>query len=282
MKKTTIFLVLILLHILTFSCSTDSNSEPQEPGPTEKKLVKREKIADTRQVDYTYNSNNLLSSWTGVYNGFEYVSGFTYNSDNKLIEWGYQETGSSSYSDTYAYTYNSNGLLSSYSSNSENVTLVYNGTTVTLTGTIEGNQNSQAVLDLNNNGLIIKLTKSNRYTNFGYDSVGNLISAKSYDNTNNLLSEFTLQYDNKINPFYGQFGSIYIERFVEFFWEFDSIYINSFEGYSFPFQKNNITAILKAGGETTTYSYLYDSDNYPTKINGASSGDNFTFQIEYF
>lgn len=280
MKKTTLFLALILLNILTFSCSTDSKSGPQEPP--EKKLVKSEKISETRKVDYTYDSNDLLSSWTGVYNSSIYVLDFTYNSENKLIERDYQETGPSSYSDTYTYTYNSNGLLSTYSSNSENVTLVYNGTTVTLTGTIEGIQNSQAVLNLNNNGLVIKLTESSQYTNFDYDSVGNLISAKLYDNTNNLLSEFAIHYDNKVNPFYGQFGSIYIERFVEFFWEFDQILINGFEGYSFPFQKNNITSITKVGGETTSYSYLYDSDNFPSQISGESSGDNFTCQIEYY
>ncbi|MGJ8591824.1 MAG: hypothetical protein ACSHXF_04715 [Aquaticitalea sp.] len=277
MKKTTLFLALILLNILILSCSSDDNSETQEPEPTENKLVKTEKISETRKVDYSYN-NNLLSSLTGVYNSFGYVSDFTYNSENKLIEWDYQETGSSSYSDNYTYTYNSNGQLSSYSANSENVTLGYNGNTVTLTGTIEGNANSQGELELDNNGLIIKLTEMNQYTIFGYDSDSNLISAKSYDNSNNLQSEFTIQYDNKINPFYGQFKSIYIERFIEFFWEFDGIYIGGFEGYSFPYQRNNITSVNEVGGETTTASYLYDNDNYPTDVNGES----FTFNIIYY
>jgi len=282
MKKTKLILTLILLNVILFSCSSDDSSNNPEPEPTTSKLVKTEKISETRKVDYTYNSNDLISSLNGTYNSFGYISDFTYDSENRLTEWNYQETGSSSYSDTYTYTYNSNGLLSSYSANSEDVTITYNGNTITLTGQIEGDTNAQAELELDNNGLIIKLTESNQYTNFGYDSNGNLISAKSYDNSDNLLSEFIIQYDNKTNPFYGQLESIYIERFIEFFWEFDGIYIGGFEGYSFPFLKNNITSINEVSGGTTSFSYTYDNENYPTNVNIDYSGDTVIFDIEYF
>jgi hypothetical protein len=96
------------------------------------------------------------------------------------------------------------------------------------------------------------------------------------------LLEYTLNYDDKINPFYGQLESIYIERFIEFFWEFEGIFISGFEGYSFPFLKNNITSISRTGGETTTYIYVYDSENYPTDVNGETSGDTIMFDIEYY
>ena len=76
--------------------------------------------------------------------------------------------------------------------------------------------------------------------------------------------------------------SIYIERFIEFFWEFDGIYIGGFEGYSFPFLKNNITSINEVSGETTTFSYTYDNENYPTNVNIDYSGDTVIFDIEYF
>ncbi|MFH4964258.1 hypothetical protein V8G69_04580 [Gaetbulibacter sp. M235] len=282
MRKTNLILTLILLNAILFSCSSNESSDNPEPEPTTNKLVKTEKISETRKVDYTYNSNNLISSFNGTYNSFGYISGFTYDSENKLTEWDYQETGSSSYSDTYTYTYNSNGLLSSYSANSEDVTITYNGNNITLSGTIEGNTSAQAELELDNNGLIIKVTESNQYTNFGYDSNGNLVSAQSYDNTDNLLSEFTIQYDNKINPFYGQLESIYIERFIEFFSEFDGIYIGGFEGYSFPYLKNNITSINEVSGRTTTFSYTYDSENYPTNVNGTFSGDTVIYDIDYY
>lgn len=279
MKKTKLILALILINLLLFSCSSD-NSELQS---TTSKLVKTEKISENKKVNYTYNSNNLISSLNGTYNNFVYTSNFTYDSENRLTVWNYQETGSSSYNDTYTYTYNSNGLLSGYTANTQNVSITYNGNIITLTGTIEGDTNSQAVLELNNNGLITKLTENNKYTNFGYDSNGNMISARSYDNSNNLLSEFTIQYDNKTNPFYGQFKSIYLERFIEFFWEFDGISIGGFEGYSFPFLKNNITSINKVSGGTTTFSYTYDSENYPkTNVSTDNFGDIVTFNIEYF
>ena len=282
MKKTKLILTLILLNVILFSCSSDDSANNPEPEPTTSKLVKTEKISETRKVDYTYNSNDLISSLNGTYNSFGYISDFIYDSENRVTQWYYQETGSSSYSDTYAYTYNSNGLLSSYSANSEDVTITYNGNIITLTGQIEGNANSQAEIELDNNGLIIKFTESNQYTNFGYDSNGNLVSAQSYDNTDNLLSEFTIQYDDKINPFYGQLESIYIERFIEFFWEFDGIYIGGFEGYSFPFLKNNITSINEVSGGTTTFSYTYDSENYPTNVSGDFSGDTIIYDIEYY
>lgn len=282
MKKTTLFLALILLNILISSCSSDDSTESQEPEPTENKLVKTEKISDTRKVDYTYDSNDLLSSLTGVYNSFGYVSDFTYDSSDKLTEWNYQENGSSSYSDDYVYNYDTNGNLTSYTANNENVNLEYNGNIITASGTIEGNSNSEADLELNANGMVIKLTEVNQYTNFEYNSNGNMITAKSYDNSDNLLLEYTLNYDDKINPFYGQLESIYIERFIEFFWEFEGIFISGFEGYSFPFLKNNITSISKTGGETTTYTYVYDSENYPTDVNGETSGDTIMFDIEYY
>ncbi|GAA3792665.1 hypothetical protein GCM10022271_26240 [Corallibacter vietnamensis] len=282
MKKTKLILTLILLNAILLSCSSDDSSNNPEPEPTTSKLVKTEKISETRKIDYTYNNNDLISSSNGTYNSFGHVSDFTYDSENRLTEWGYQETGSSSYSDTYTYTYNSNGLLSSYSANSENVTITYNGNIITLTGQIEGNANSQAEIELDNNGLIIKFTESNQYTNFGYDSNGNLVSAQSYDNTDNLLSEFTLQYDDKINPFYGQMESIYIERFIEFFWEFDGIYIGGFEGYSFPFLKNNITSINEVSGGTIIFTYTYNSEDYPTNVSANFSGDTVIYDIEYY
>lgn len=278
MKKTTLFLALILLNTIIYSCSSDDSPEPQEPDPTENRLVKTEKISDTRKVDYIYNNNDLLSGWTGLYNSFGYVSDFSYDTTNKITEWSYQETGSGTFSSNTFFTYDTNGNLTSYDA----VNLTYNGNIITATGTIEGNQNATILLEKNANGLIIKLTENNNYTDFEYNSDGNLTVAKNYNNSDVLLSTYNISYDQKLNPFYGQMESIYVERFIEFFYPFEGIYFSGFEGYSFPFIKNNITSISENNIELTTYNYTYDTENYPLNVNGNSSGDIIEFDIEYY
>ena len=277
MIKKTLVITLIVLNIFICSCSSEDAAEPAGY-----KLVKTEKISDTRKVETTYNSHGLISNLTGKYNGFTYVSEFSYDSTDKLIQWDYQETGSSSYSDKYVYNYDSYGYLTNYTANNENVNLAYHGKIITVTGTIEGNSGSEAELALNSNGMVIRLTKANQYSTFEYDDNGNLLTVKSYDNSDHLLLDYTLSYDDKINPFYGQLESIYIERFIEFFWEFDGQFLSGFEGYGFPFLKNNITSIIKTGAESTTYTYVYDSENYPTHVIGETSGEAITYEIEYY
>lgn len=276
MKRTKIILITILINIVLFSCSPDDNSEQPK-----NKLVKSEKVSESLKINYIYNNKGILSSATGTYPNFGYISNFTYDSNDKITKSSFQETGSSTYSDTQNFNYDSQGRLISYSANTENVNIEYNGNIVTLTGTIEGNSNSEAKLELNSNGLISKFTESNQYTNFEYDSNGNMIVAKSYNNNNNLIREFAISYDTKINPFYGQSSSIYIERFIEFFWEFDGIYISGFGGYSFPFFKNNILSISKNNITIINYVYVYDNDNYPTNVSENSTSGIFDYTIEY-
>lgn len=280
MKKTKLIIALILFNALLISCSSDDNSDP-DPEPPSSKLVKTEKISDTKKVDYTYNDTDLLSSYIGISDENGYTSNFTYNSQGQLTEWSFEETGSFPSSSVTNFTYNADGLLSGYSYASNSVVITYNGNTVSLSGTIEGDANAEAELLLNEDGLITKFTESYQYTVFGYDSNGNMINAKSYDNDDNPIAEFNIMYDDKINPFYGQFESIYIERFLEFFWEFDGIYISGYEGYSFPYHKNNITSIQEVGGDPLNYTYTYDGDGYPTLVNESELGDIFTYSILY-
>ena len=278
MKKTTLFLALILLNTIIYSCSSNNSPEPQEPEPTENRLVKSEKISDTRKVNYIYNNNDLLSGLTGVYNSFGYVSDFSYDITNKITEWSYQENGSGTFSSNTFFTYDTNGNLTSYDA----VNLTYNGNIITATGAIEGNQNATILLEKNANGLITKLTENDNYTVFEYNLDGNLTVAKNYNNSDVLLSTYNISYDQKLNPFYGQLESIYVERFIEFFYPFEGIYFSGFEGYSFPFIKNNIISISENNIELTTYNYTYDTENYPINVNGNSSGDIIEFDIEYY
>jgi len=282
MKKVTIVLIVILSNFILFSCASDDGSN-QPVNPIEiNKLVKSEKVSENLKVEYVYNDKDFLSSVTGTYSNFGYTSNYIYDSNDELTEWNYQETGSSTYSDTQNFIYDSQGRLTNYVANTENVTLAYNGDIVTLTGTIEGSSNSEAKIELNKAGFIIKFTESNQYTNFEYDLNGNMITAKSYDHNDNLIIEFTIGYDNKINPFYGQFNSIYIERFIEFFWKFNGIHVNGFEGYSFPFFKNNIISITENAAVITAYAYTYDNEDFPMNVNETSSGNSFVFDIEYY
>lgn len=279
MKNLKLFLTVLLVSILSFSCSSDDdNSEEQEETL---KLVKTEKASDNLKIDYEYNEDGILTKAIGTYPSFGYESNFIYNSEGKLIQWNSEETGSFPSTSSQTFTYDGQGRLSNYSGNSENVTLTYSGNTVTLSGTIEGDANASAELELNNIGLITKFTEANQYTIFQYDNNGNMIVAESFDNNDNPIASFEISYDAKINPFFGQFKSIYIERFIEFFWEFDGIYIDGFEGYSFPFQKNNIRSIEENGVEIASYTYSYDEENFPTIVNADYDGDTFQYSIEY-
>jgi hypothetical protein len=275
MKKTTFFLALILINILSFSCSSNDSSEPE---PTENKLVKTEKVTANFKSDYTYNSENLLINWTGIHPNFGYEIVLVYDSNKNLIENHYQETGSGTYSSDTFFEYNSDEKLISY----DLVNLTYNGNVITATGTIEGNQNATIELKTNADGLITKLTENDNYTVFEYNSDGNLTVVKNYNNSDVLLTTYNINYDHKKNPFYGQMKSIYIERFIEFFYPFEGISISGFEGYNFPFLKNNITSISENSTGLVTYSYTYDNDNYPSNINEDYSGDIFEFSIEYY
>lgn len=278
MKNFRFLLATLLVGIITISCSSDDDSSDTPPETL--KLVKTEKATENLKIDYEYNPEGVLTKAIGTYPNFGHESTFTYTNNN-LTKWKEVETGQFPSNSEQNFTYDAEGRLSKYIGSSENVTLIYTGNQVTLTGTIEGDANASAQLELNNNGLITKFTESNQYTNFQYDSAGNMVSAKAYDNNDNPISVFTITYDDKINPFYGQFRSIYIERFIEFFWEFDGIYVSGFEGYSFPFQKNNITSITQNTLPIATYMYSYDAENYPLIVDEDYDGDIFNYTIEY-
>jgi len=222
-----------------------------------------------------------LTKTEGTYPDFGYESNFSYNQDSQITQWNSEETGTFPSTSTKNFTYDGQGRLVNYSQGSQNVSLIYSGNTVNLSETINGEETASATLVLNGDGLITKFTEASQYTMFQYDSNGNMINAQSFDSGDNPLTSFSINYDNKINPFYGQFRSIYIERFIEFFWEFDGIYVSGFEGYDFPFQKNNITSIEENDVAFALYSYNYDTENFPILVNENYDGDTFQYSLEY-
>ncbi len=278
MKNFRFLFATILLSIITISCSSDDDGSDTPPETL--KLVKTEKVTENLKIDYEYTAEGILTKSIGTYPTFGYESTYTY-ADNKLTNWKEVETGQFPSTTEQNFSYDAQGRLVKYIGASDNVTLIYDTNTVTLTGTIEGDANASAQLELNNNRLITKFTESNQYTTFQYDSNGNMVSANAFDNSDNPIAVFTITYDAKTNPFYGQFKSIYIERFIEFFWQFDGIYIGGIDGYSFPFQKNNITSIKENTIQVVSYAYIYDADNDPTIVNEDYDGDSSQYTIEY-
>lgn len=269
-----ILLPLFLLNLLFFACGSDDSGNPT--SETLKK-VKSEVHSASRRVDYEYDGNGRVSQMEGIFNSFLYLAELTYDSQGNVLTWNHTETGTSSYSDHSTFTYDSNGRLSGYSSNTSNVTLAYSGNTVTATGTL------QAQLELNASGKVIKLTQENQYANFGYDANGNLISAAYFETSGAALSAYTMVYDTKVNPFFGQLSSIYLEQFLEFFTEADGVTIGGFEGYTFPYQKNNVLSISREGESQTTFEHDYDGDNHPTNTTVLYPGEApFEFSISYF
>jgi len=288
MRKTRLILILILLNVFFISCSTDDSSESQEPEPNETfKLVKSEIVNDNFKSDYTYNSDNLLSSWIGTHPNFGYEIDYVYNPNGTLNQNHYREIGTGNYTQDSFFTYDNNGNLTSFnnvvsSPINDYISLTYSSNLITLIGTIEGNSNVTINLETNSSGLITKLIEDNNYTTFEYDANGNIIIVKNYNNNNVLLTTYDIGYDQNINPFYGQMESIYIERFIEFFYPFDGIYISGFEGYSFPFLKNNIVSISENANAISNYTYSYDIENYPINVNEDYSGNTFQFDITYY
>lgn len=280
-EKTKFILALILLNAIFISCSSDDDSNP-DPDPPSGKLVKSEIISNDLKVEYTYNADNLLATFNGTRPNLTFTSDFIYDSEKRLTKWSFEETGTSPYSGVSTFTYNADGRLSSYSNDVNDIAITYDGNTVNASGIFGGNTPSELQMELNGAGQVTKFIESYQYTIFGYDANGNMVSAKSFDNNANPLAEFTITYDSKINPFYGQFESVYIERFLEFFEDFDGIYVSGFEGYSFPYFKNNITSINEVGGDSLNYIYTYDDGGYPTVVNEDDMGDTTTYIISYY
>ena len=284
MRKTKLFLALILLNLIINSCSSNENLESTKTN----KLVKSIQLRiDPLRVDYIYNDKKLLSNATrvdGTYSRLE--EDFTYNSDNKLTLREYRETGNTTERGKQNYVYNTSGDLInySYSSNDKNINIEYNGNKLKVTGNISLNSNIEVYLELNNKGRVVKLIKSETYTTYEYDLNENIVSIKTFDNSNDLQSESVLNYDNQINPLFGQFESIYIERFIQNFMFGSGIYgLVGIRDYSFPFLKNNITSFTtQTSIGTVTVDFKYDSENYPINVYEEYSRNVYEFDIEYY
>ncbi len=276
MKNNSLLASIFLSIFLFISCSSDDENPPENP---QNKLVRSEVQSSNLNIQYTYNADELLSTIIGTYPNFGITSTLVYDNAKRLTKWTESESGYPA--SVQNFTYDSQGRLIQQTLNSTSVSYAYDGNTITATGTIEGNQNATLILETNAVGLIIKSTETNGYTLFSYDTNRNLTTAEHFDNNGNLQNSFAITYDDKSNPFKGQFESLYIERFIEFFYPFDGVYIGGFEGYSFPFLNNNILTISENGTIDISFEYTYDAEGYLVTVSETTSNGTDTYNIEY-
>ncbi len=280
-KLFSLFMMLLLVSACSNNDDNNDDGSPNDPDPNSPYLVFEEVGPPGTRVFYQYTETDQLKLWNSTYTpttGIEIT--FTYNDDGNVSAWNFIDSDDSDFAQSYQYDFLGN--LIAYNGPTENVMLSYNGDTVMLSGTIEGDLGASAELQLNAAGRVVKFTESDQYTTFGYDTNGNMIRATRYDLQNVLIEEFTLTYDSNPNPYFGQLDSIYLERFIEFFWEFDGIYFTGLEGYSFPYQQNNVVAVKRDGVNQITYSIGYDNNDYPSVISEIINGNNFQYNINYY
>ncbi len=212
---------------------TDDTGDGTDPDPTAK-LVSQEFSAADRFNDYTY-AEGLLVNWVAQFPGGTGNIDFVYDASNRVINYSFTSPG---FEQTYDLTYNADGSLATY----DDVVLSYDGDVVTAMGTLEGTANAVATMLTNGSGLVTRMTtQDGDYSEYTYDSNGNMTSAIGYTVDGTVTMSFTMTYDANVNPFYGQVTSLYYERFIEWFFPFDGVFIGSYEGYSFPYSKNNLT-----------------------------------------
>ncbi len=237
--------------------------------------VSQEFADATTNITYTYSSDGLLTNWAFVLPIASGSLDLVYNASDQLTQVNRVLEGIGS---STSYSYNADGSLSGY----DDITITYDGTMATLTGTINGNPGTTVTLQLNATGRVIRSTEPDGgYGLYSYDGAGNLTTLSKFDAADNPEFEYTVTYDSNLNPFNKQLQGIYIERFMEFFYEFDSFLVDGFEGYSFPYFANNVTGVSLNGVTEVSYTYNYNTDGYPTDITRTDDTDSNSWTYIY-
>ena len=284
MKKPQFLIKALLLNIIVFiSCSENDNLIEEEPCVGDNYTLQIDRfltklvtthpgnLPTIRNYEYTYNSYNLLTeSYENTFDYGEYRV-YDYVCNNNLSKINNKQ------SLHYNLKYDeANRVISYKTTNSylHDYSLTYSGNTVTVSGIINSKPNTTITIETNALDLVTKITRTDNYSIFEYDGNRNLVKAKDFSNDNELLKEYQITYDTNPNPFYGQFQSNYLERFIHYFsessfWGVDLFF--RFNQYKFPYLKNN-PVLLEDLSCTPCYknllqrTYTYDSQNYPVKM----------------
>lgn len=286
MNNTIRIFSLLLLSLFFVQCSSDDNSNNNnnnndpDPDPVElPKLVAFEVGPNGTNVQYEYNDNDLLEVWTETLPGFGFEITTAYNDDLNPNVWYYIDSEGTS--DQKGFFYDLEGRVFRYLDALDDVTLIYDNENVLFEGIIDEVADVSGSMTLNAAGKVTRFNAPNKYLTFSYDGSGNLSQLTEYNNDDSLVHTYDFTYDTKNNPFYGQFDALYMVRNIDLFWDFSGINFTGFSGYVYPYNPNNVTAIVRDGVTTTTYLYAYDGDDYPAVVSEVSSGNSYQWDILY-
>lgn len=286
MKNMRRILSLLILSLFFVQCSSDDNSnnnnnnDPIDPNPTNlPKLVAFEVGPNGTNVQYEYNDNDLLEVWTETLPGFGFEITTAYNDELNPNVWYYID--SEGVSDQKGFFYDLEGRVFRYLDAQDDVTLFYDNDTVLFEGIIDEVADVSGSMTLTAGGKVSRFNAPDQYLTFDYDASGNMTSLNQYDNNDVLIHSYGFTYDNKNNPFYGQYNPLYLVRNIDLFWNFNSINFTGFSGYVYPYNPNNLTAITRDGVITTSYLIGYDNDDYPAVISEVSQGNSYQWDILY-
>ncbi|MBU3010126.1 hypothetical protein KO506_01770 [Polaribacter vadi] len=282
MKKASFITIKAIILLFFISCS-EEESDTNEVCTIGNSIIQVDKFIEklqtthpgnlptTRSYEYSYNEYNLLEEKNEYTFDYSIYRKFSYSCGNNI-----DEVVNDSNSLKYEYTYNEDGKIIAYKTTNSylhDYTLSYDDR-ITITGTINKEENTTLILETNSDGLVTKIEREDNYSLFDYDTNGNLIRAKDFDESNTLIRDYEVEYDANPNPFNQQFNSSYIQKFIEYFSDsaFQGIDIFfRFDQFDFPYLKNN-PVLLVDKSCTLCYSNLlertftYNSENYPIKM----------------
>ncbi len=299
-----------LLFLLVFLVSCTSNDGPDEELNCQEDLnkvnmtrfVKADSKSNGVTNSYGYNELNLLTSRTRNSSNYLFEYAYVYDCSNNLTEVNVDETLDPQYdgSDSF-YEYDAQNRLVSYRTSFQgeaDYRFAYEGDIVSVAGSFVTGQNAVITLQLNNQGQVTRLDRNTDigfideviHTKFEYDNNGNLIKADDYDQDGNLIYSISISFDSNTNPYYDQFKSVYLQKFINLFydagyWAGDVITSDTF---FFPYLENNITSVVDnlcndCYPEVIKRVYQYDEQVYPNKFSLSYWGAPGTeTELEYY
>jgi hypothetical protein len=245
MKPNRSLLLLLFFFLLIFSCKKNSQSPSSKSVYLVKQIIEEFPQLNGQRdtLQYNYDNNNNLTDYGSIYKG-KYVlqRKFLYNADNQV---GEVDDYNYSTSDTLT-----NKFLLTYTNGSFTIDF-YNS---------KEKQMGHGLVTLNAKKQVARYDDETYYMLLDYDNRGNLIFDKAYPQPGwpPVSETGTMTYDDYKNPFSALQGNYF------------------FMLYTFTFQPSTfVNNISFSGGPI----YQYNSDGYPTKVNGNYDGEEY---IDYY
>ena len=237
---------------ITISVTQKGTKEDGEPYVPVKLLEKETRSGE--YINYEYDAKNRLTKWSFYWESGVIAESFTFTyDDNDLIK--------------FVYDYHENDSQTTYN-------IAKNGNNKI---TITSSDRDDCTIDLNSDGYPIKVeyisedASSSLVLDYQYQG-DNLIKFSSKEIWSGGLSERSnnYKYDTKKSPFY----QCKTPKWFMFFFIYE---LGS---------ANNVTEDTFSSGGKATYTYVFDSDGYPTKrtekhVGGDDSGREFVTTYQY-